>query len=568
MCGITGFTHHADRYTVKGQLNRMNSMQFHRGPDSSHIYQDDQIALGATRLSIMDLELGSQPYFNETDDLVAVFNGEIYNDSALREALLSRGHILHTSCDGELIPHLYEENGLDFVRELDGMFAIALWDRKRQVLILAGDPVGIKPLYYIEKPDGDIAFASELKALKQQTIEPFVPDLQSMIEYLKFKAIPAPHTAYQGVCKLLPGEMIICSARGIEHRFYVSGQVKEPGALQALLHESVHSTMRSDVPVGCIVSGGMDSSFVLSAMQQAAPSPVDAYSVGYPGHLADDETVFAERLAAETGSAFNRVTIAPEEVPELLSRVVWHLDEPNQDPITIPYYHLMKTVGSAYKAVLTGDGADELFGGYARYGRLVAGQADPQGYREELQVFTDEDLADLLRLELRGALEQARQAEQELRQVQSLRDAMVWELRYRLPAYHLHRVDKLAMAWGVEARVPFLRLDVVAAAQQLPDDGLRRGDVEKVMLREAIRSDLPEWLLDRKKKPFTFPIVEWLRGELSEWSREMLLSPNARIGQWLDLELVHQLLNEHAKGADRSHKIWSLLVLETFLRQV
>lgn len=548
----------------------MNSMLLHRGPDSDNTYLDDRIALGATRLSIMDVENGSQPYFNEEHNIVAVFNGEIYNDTALRDMLAAAGHVLHTTCDGELIPHLYEEFGLEFCRKIDGMFAIALWDQSAQKLLITGDSIGIKPLYYTSFQDGHLGFASELKALRAAVTEPFALDPVSMVEYLKFKSIPAPFTPYQGVYKLRPGETIVWQDGKKEHHFLTPDE--QPATdLRTALAENVRTTMRSDVPVGCIVSGGLDSSFVLSAMAEAESEPVDAYSVGYPGELEDDETIYAERITEEVGGRFTRVTSEPQEIPDLLKKVVWHLEEPNQDPITIPFYSLMKRVRDDYAVVLTGDGSDELFGGYARY-RLWDQEDSTLAlahYVEELQVFTDDELAGFLQPEHLAHLDVHREASDSLQQVASLRDAMAWELRYRLPSYHLFRVDKLSMAWGVEARVPFLRNGVAALSKELDGQDLRREGMEKYALRQAVTSYLPDWLLERKKKPFTFPIVEWLRTELYEWAHDLLMHPEAKIRTMLRTDRVRRLLEEHRAGqADHSHKIWSLLVLETFLRQV
>lgn len=570
MCGITGFTIHTDPFRTACQITRMTSQLVHRGPDSQGIFTDDFVALGARRLSIMDISNGNQPFYNEARDIVVVMNGEIYNDTELRNLLIDRGHILTSTCDTELIPHLYEEFGLDCIGMLDGMFAFALWDRKRTTLIIAGDPVGIKPLYYSVLENGHLVFASELKALRTAAVEAFAIDPVSMTEYLRFKAIPAPHTPYQNIYKLLPGEVILWSNGELERMFVEVDRSDKKDNLEQLLHESVRTTMRSDVPVGSVVSGGLDSSYVLSSMSRESTNSVQSYAVGYPGQLHDDETKYAAQITEEVGGKFTRVSIAPEEIPDLLPRVIWHLDEPNQDPITIPFYALMRTIHEQHTVVLTGDGADELFGGYARF-RHLAGSQDPQGkeeYLRELQVFSWEDLERFLLPERREQMLHERQSTQELSSISSLRDVMKWERTYRLPAYHLQRVDKISMAWGVEARVPFLRPALVQAAAALTEQELVRNDVEKYALRRAVEPVLPQWLMDRKKKPFTFPISEWMRNELREWMYETLLNPQARIRDWLCLDQVSVLLQEHVERvSDHSHKIWGLLVLETFLQQ-
>ena len=563
MCGIAGFSLNNDIQTAKKLIQQMLDLISHRGPDSSGSSVDATMALGASRLSIVDITHGDQPYTNETGEITVVFNGEIYNDSELRHLLLDSGHHLSSYCDGDIISHLYEEFGDRFVDKLDGMYAIALWDSANAKLILVNDPVGIKPLYFTVE-NMNIAFASEIKSLRvlkhQFDINPL-----AIGQYLLYKSIPSPLTPFDGVYKLCPGEMIVWQPNTpLQKKYIDSKSNKSEVDLLSSLQSAVVSTMRGDVDVGCIVSGGLDSSFIFQVAATSSIKRIPVFAVGYPGTLDDDEVKYAQRICQEFGGDFNKIIVSPHDIPTTLQDVLWHLDEPIQDPITVPFYLLMRAVKSQVSAVITGDGADEIFGGYSRLRHWDRAGSGLSGYSQELTVFSQKDLEEYFL----PSIVPNNETSVTLSRVNSLKTAMRWEMRYRLPSYHLLRVDKLSMAWGVEARVPFLRRNIVNTANALSNDELRHQGIEKYIFRQSVSSFIPQWLLDRPKKPFTFPISGWLRDELADWVNDTLFSPNALIRDWVNAQFVSSLWNEHRTMVkDNSNQLWSLLVLELFLQQ-
>lgn len=569
MCGIAGFTilEQDDPYTSVSQLHRMTGSLFHRGPNAEGLYLDERIALGSRRLSLVDISNGSQPFYNENRTVVVIYNGEIYNAPALRKMLANKGHKLYSACDGEIIPHLYEEYSTDFMSRLDGMFAIALWDTTCKRFILTVDQAGIKPLYYTQK-EKRLIFASELKALfsiggARPPIDPV-----SMLSYLKYKFIPAPCTPYTGIQKMMPGQTLVWEDnRLVADRGSIPIGHSDGGDLTELLETAIKTTTMSDKRVGCLLSGGLDSSIVAAVIANELPN-APIFGVGYPGRLEADETYFAAKLCKELGMDYCQVCVGPADVPANLDEIVWHLDEPNQDPITVPYFLLLRQVKESVSVVLTGDGSDEFFGGYQRFAVWDAeSSSNLDAYGNELFLFRLEELRQDFTDAYRDAFERLA-SEQSFPQIHSLQSCMAWERQYRLPAYHLNRVDKLSMAWGVEARVPFLRPTVTNYALRLSAHELRNQQTEKVKLKEAFRGRLPAWLLERKKQPFTFPISHWLRTELQEWSKETLLYSASPVHAFVDRTYVACLIDQHhAAQADHSHKIWSLLVMDAYLKQ-
>nr|WP_281252050.1 asparagine synthase (glutamine-hydrolyzing) [Marininema halotolerans] len=567
---MVGFHIKGDRYQSYVKLKKCTGSLVHRGPDSEGIYLDDFMALGMRRLSIRDLAFGEQPYYNERKNVVVVFNGEIYNNDRLRCWLESRGHTIDSQSDGAILPHLYEEKGERLFEELDGMFALAIWDAEKKILLLSVDSAGIKPLYYTIQSDNEFVFASEIKTIHQFDKRPFELDPSAIGSYLLFKSIPTPYTPYKKIRKLKPGEVLIYKTQDqkLVRKYFQPHVSTITDPFKEFFYEQVRTTMLSDVKVGCIASGGLDSNLVLKAMAEQMDEPVPVFTVGYPIETEDDERIYAQQMTKEVNGHFHSVLLNPLEVPEMLEEVIWHLDEPNQDPITLPYYALMREVKEHCKVVLTGDGSDEFFGGYSRFhhwDKNVGLDVTQSQYISDLLLFSDTQLKEILILQ-NNAWEPYAEPIQQLNQVRSLKGAMEWEQKFRLPSYHLNRVDKLSMAWGVEARVPFLRPSMIAQARLLSTGDLRIDGVEKVWLKDQASQFMPRWLIERKKKPFTFPMQGWMRDQWKNWIYETLFSSNSIICNFVHKNSLLSIWNMHQKGADYSHHLWSFIVLETFLQ--
>lgn len=572
MCGIAGFSTFMGSIETSIYLHKMLVSMLHRGPDSQGSYADEYVALGATRLNIVDAQNGTQPFKNETGRVVAVYNGEIYNSAFLREILQAKGHVFRSMCDGEVITHLYEEFGSSFLGYLDGMFALALWDNALQKLIVACDHSGIKPLYFMKLPHNKgIAFASEIKALKCLVSQPFDIDPVSVIEYFRYKAIPPPHTIYKEIFKLSPAEAIIWDNNGFhQYSFKINESIINSGPnLSSVLVDQIVSTTLGDVEISCTLSGGLDSSYIAKVLADNTSHPLQVYSVGYPGFMPDDESGFARRIAESLGALFCRVEVDPNEIPYMVSKIAWHLDEPHQNPVCIPFFVLMRHIGKRLRVVLTGDGADEIFAGYQRYGNWD-NTSLPQSflrYREDLILFSDGDLRCMLTNNRQEWMHVLREADNNLAQVDNLRTAMMWELKYRQPSYHLSRVDKLSMAWSVEARVPYLRPSIISAAQAFAVGELRKNGTEKFALRTAAQAYLPSWLIQRQKKTFKVPIGSWIFNQLQDFVRDELFDKQSPISDWVNTQFISNLFKDQTGSNERvNRQIWALLMFQMFLK--
>ena len=378
MCGICGIYGKSDEYLIK----RMCRVMFHRGPDDEGIYTDETISLGMRRLSIIDLTTGHQPIHNEDETLWIVFNGEIYNFQELREYLEKHGHRFYTKSDTEVIVHLYEEFGEECVHKLRGMFAFALWDKKKRKLFLVRDRLGIKPLYYTET-NGKFIFASEIKAILQHPEVKCEVNLKALDEYLTFQYIPAPNTLFEGIWKLPQGHILSYCDGEITLRQYwdvefpqVPEKVDEREAAEELLErfrESIRLRLISDVPLGVLLSGGVDSSAVVAVMSDLVGQPVKTFTVGFDAEGDYDETKYARLVAKRFETDHQEVILQPNAC-ELLPKLIWHLDEPIADQAALPTYLVCELARKSVTVVLTGEGGDELFAGYPRY--LLSSFAD------------------------------------------------------------------------------------------------------------------------------------------------------------------------------------------------
>jgi len=588
----------------------MSGRLVHRGPDDEGLFCEGPAALAARRLSIIDLAHGHQPIENEDGSAVVVQNGEIYNYRELKRELEGKGHRFATDCDTEVLVHLWEEEGERFVERLRGMFAIALWDKRRQRLLLARDPFGIKPLYY-RHVGGELSFASELKAMLEQPGFSREIDPQAVSAYLAFNSIPAPLTIFAEARKLPPGHLLTYEGEDVELRRYArpgavsdgerGGSEEELAAeLREVLDDSVRAHLVADVPVGVLLSGGVDSGGLAALASAHAGEPVRTFSIGF------EEEGFNElsraRLVAERyGTEHHELIVRPDAV-ELLPKLVEAFDEPFGDSSALPTYLVSELAAGHVKVALSGEGGDELFGGYYTYvadllarrvGRLaplarplaeaLPSRTDRVGFDYKAKRFAraaalpplerhhawKEIFSPQLRADLAGPgaatwdpVDLYRERYAETAGADPLARMQDVDLGIYLVDDLLVKTDRASMAHSLETRVPFLDPAVAEFAFSLPRRMKVRGFAKKRLLRKALEPLLPREIVHGRKQGFSIPIAAWLRGPLEPFAREVL-SPGALERQGLlEPAAVTRILDRHTAGQeDLSRQIWGLMAL-------
>jgi asparagine synthase (glutamine-hydrolysing) len=619
MCGIAGILAFDPRARVDGaRVRRMLDALKHRGPDGEGIWLDGPVGLGHRRLAIVDVRGGHQPMANKDGSVCVTFNGEIYNHAALRVPLESAGHRYRTRSDTETILHLYEEHGEPAVERLRGMFSYAVWDRARGRLMLARDPLGIKPLYLAWTRD-ELLFASEIKALLAGGVQPAL-DEQVLPQFLANRFVSGEATFFRGVTQLLPGRSLCVEARGgaARTRRYWSlprpatSSLSLPQAAEEVrdrLRDAVKSHLMSDVPLGLFLSGGLDSSALLGHMARLMPEPVRTYSVGFRERDAN-ELAYARMTAAAAGARHRELVVTPEQFFEALPKLVWHEDEPIAFPSSVPLYFMSRMASEEVKVVLTGEGADELFLGYNRY-RVALWNARLGGtYRRLTGGGPRRAMAELLqrlpaRLRHRAQRTFLAQPEEREAAVFESDDVFGAELQRQLLAepgqaiLDLHadallsyrtasgatldrlshadmetylvrllmKQDRMSMAASIESRVPYLDQALVEHAAALPERFKLSFWKTKRVLREAVRETVPAAVLRRRKMGFPVPIGSWLRGPFWPLVEDLLLGPRAMDRCLFDPRAVRRLTEEHRSGvADHAERLWLLANLEIWQR--
>jgi asparagine synthase (glutamine-hydrolysing) len=601
MCGICGMV--APGGADRDRLAAMSATLEHRGPDSDGMVVDGAAGLAARRLAIIDLESGDQPVTNEDGTVHVVQNGELYNYRALREELARRGHAFRTEGDTEVIAHLYEEQGHRFADRLRGMFAIALWDARRGRLVLARDRFGIKPLAY-RPTAGGLEFASELRALAPGEV-----DLDALAGFLAFNAVPGPRTIYRDTHKLPPGHVLVWEDGRLRLERYArprpvpaGGVRREPAEelaeeLRGRLADSVRAHLVADVPVGVFLSGGIDSSLLAALASRASPEPVRTYSIGFR-EASFDETPDARLVASRYGTRHEELVLRPDAAL-LLPALAEAFDEPFADSSALPTYLVSELASRHVKVALSGEGGDELFGGYFTYAadllapRLARLARLSRPLVERLPVSTARTSFDYrakrfvraahlpplerhhgwkeifsadARAELTGRADgcdpldalRARYAETEgAEPLARLQDV---DLGTYLVDDLLVKTDRASMAHSLEARIPFLDTAVTDLALALPSDLKVHRLRKKVLLRRAAAPLLPRELLRRRKRGFSIPAAAWLRGELAPFARDVLSAETLRRQGYFRPEPVHALIESHVAGReDLSRQLWALL---------
>jgi len=617
MCGIAGYLTNAAQPPETALLRRMSDRIVHRGPDAYGSYCAPGVALGHRRLSIIDLAGGAQPLGNEDGTIQVVFNGEIYNYLDLRKTLVAKGHRFATNSDTEVLVHQYEEVGERLPEFLNGMFAFAIWDARRQELFLARDRMGKKPLYYSSSVDGvRFCFASELKALSVLPGFSGAVNHRAIADFLQLSYVPDPETIYDGVFKLVPGHSLTVSWTGERLRKYWEPSLGRTwkGTLQDAAEEirdlagdSVERRMISDVPLGGFLSGGVDSSAVVAIMSARSSGRVKTFSIGFTDK-AFDELAHA-RVAAEQCRSEHHEQVVTPDVHDVLPMLVKHYDEPFGDVSAIPTLYLANLARKFVTVALSGDGADELFGGYERYGvalrenrlrRLfpewVRGSVFKLGaawypalyswprifrakatltylsqqfgdaYFSTMSAFRDEAVEAALSPEMCRALggysarEKFRTLFEAVSELDPLQQMQAVDMQTYLPGDILVKIDRATMAYSLEGRCPWLDYRLAELACALPASFKLRNGIGKYVFKQAMARQVPSVLIARRKMGFGVPLSKWLRTSLKALFEETVLGGG--IEEYVSVAAVRKLWEEHQSGA-RNHdrKLWNMLML-------
>jgi asparagine synthase (glutamine-hydrolysing) len=612
MCGINGVFHYAGGVADAELLERQSLAQKHRGPDDRGLWQDGPVGLAMRRLAVIDLSPGGhQPMPNEDESLWVVYNGELYGWPEIRAGLARRGHRFRGHSDTEAFLHLYEERGLEMFELLRGMFTFGLYDQKQRRLILGRDRMGIKPLYWHD--DGRrVAFASELKALMLDPTIPRDVECEAIASYLSFQYVPGPRTIWRGVRRLRPGHYLVVDERGAREAPYwelpagpaFAGSEEEAiETLREHLAEAVKLRLVADVPLGAFLSGGVDSSAVVALMAAASDRPVRTFSIGFEEE-GWNELEHARRVANHLGTDHTEHVVQPRALEDL-PRVVWALDEPFADASMLPTLYVSEMARSHVTVALSGDGGDEMYGGYDTYGwaqRYAAADRTPRALRRLAAMparalpsdnalgrklarlpltvadrhlgvtafFPPRELSGVLGTDLRAAVAgfdpwaehraihaEAARSEGEIAALLHLdaRTYMVDDV--------LVKVDRTSMQHSLEVRVPLLDHRVVEFVSRLPFGLKRRDGVSKWILRQAVKELLPAETLARRKQGFAVPLERWLGVRFDTLAREVLLDPGVRDRGWIDQGAVERLLaRTHLREKYRANRLWALVCLE------
>lgn len=615
MCGIAGiFQFDPARRPDRDLLRRMTDLLAHRGPDDAGYEVTGPVGFGHRRLSIIDVSNGGhQPMANDDGTIVIVYNGECYNYRELAAGMRARGHRFRSSSDTEVILRLYEEKGDACFSELQGMFALAIWDGRRGRLVLARDRLGIKPLYVTHDRER-LLFASEMKALLADPRTETELDRVALGDYLHLLSIPDPRSIFRGIRKLQPGHLIIADAEGVRERPYwtLSVSIDEGMSYEAAVAgfeqrfaEAVSSHMVADVPVGAFLSGGVDSSAIVALAGKVTEHPIETFSITFPGLEEFDESPYAQAVADHCGAKHHAFRLTPDLV-EALPRIAWHADEPFAISSAFALYFISKVAREHVKVVLSGDGGDEVFGGYvwrhfdfpelpkaASWGaqraagmlrrypalrsmlpgkladRLNSLASHDQRYLNAFITFHDNELHELLEPQLAAEVIESWQENAVQRCLdeapggEQLASKLYADIKTTLVSEMLTKADRMTMANGLEGRVPFLDHRLVEWAFTVPARHKIQGTNGKALVKTALESHLPRDILYRRKQGFNVPLKIWMRGELRDFVRDLLTPARLQRRGIFRPQAVEAILRRHEDGTvDASNKIFAMLMLE------
>jgi asparagine synthase (glutamine-hydrolysing) len=617
MCGICGVARRDRAPVPKNLLEKMNAVMLHRGPDGEGFHTGAGIGLAMRRLAVIDLQTGDQPISNEDGTAWIVCNGEVYNFPELRIDLEKRGHTFRTHTDVECVLHMYEEYGVDCLQHLRGMFAFAIWDDKKQTLLIARDRLGKKPLYYTVR-DNTLTFASELTCLLAVLPQKPTVDMQAVDLYLSLQYIPEPQTVYTDVFTLLPAHTLLWQQGDLRTQRYwqLNYEPKHAGSEEALVDalrqrvkEAVRIRLVSDVPLGAHLSGGIDSSILVACMAEASSGPVKTFTINFEeGEFS--EVRYARAVAERYGTDHHEFTLTYNDIPGVIETIMAHIGEPFADPSALPSFFLSKLTRQHVTVALNGDGGDEAFAGYQRYWldpwanrylhlppflirRLVpsivnllpersdrpAGRNLVGGLKRLGQLADTDARASLLRWGsyFPPALKQKlwkepywslnlHRAEMDLAAAfdsapaRSFLDRTLYtDITSYLPGDLLVKADRMAMAHSLEGRSPFLDHELMEWAGRLPEQWRVRGGKGKYILRKAFQDELPKDVQRRGKQGFGVPVGTWLRGPLSTWAEQLI---HGQLTDWFEPAVLGKLFEEHRSGhINHGKRLWALTAL-------
>lgn len=617
MCGIAGKFNLDGRPVDEALVTQMARLLAHRGPDDEGVRVSGPIGLANRRLSIIDLDTGKQPISNEDETVWVVLNGEIYNFVELRRLLEGKGHRFKTRTDTEVIVHLYEEYGTGLFDHLRGMFAFALWDERQRRLLLARDRLGEKPLFYAYVPGKTLLFASELKSLLADKDLQVGLNLAAVDQYLSLLYIPTPASIFNEVNKLPPAHYLLCTERGMSVREYWDVPLPPAGeedrvneaALKDRLREAVRIQLRSDVPVGAFLSGGIDSTTVVDVMSQSLGAGIVTCSVGF-AEEGYSELSYARMVAEQLGSLHQECVVEPPG-PEMIERLCWHFDEPFADSSAVPTWAVSELARRRAKVALSGDGGDELFGGYSRhaiemhehnireYGPWASWLAAkfagmlPKNFRGRntlLRLGVPPDRACALKFQFdsragefkagiyNGAFRAAAAQRdpfgpftrlfERARGADPVNRILYVDLKSSLADDMLVKVDRMSMAHGLEARAPFLDHRLVEMVARLPGRVKVPGPATKPLLRSVLNGRIPRGAWDRPKHGFTAPIGRWLRTGLRSYVEDILFARSGIGKELFDARGLRRFWEDHlTERKNHEHELWMLLMLEVWHRK-
>jgi len=623
MCGVCGVVDLKNSPPLReDQLDAMCKTIEHRGPDGTRTMIRDSVAFGHTRLSVIDTETGWQPIANEDDSIFVILNGEIYNFQSLRKELSDKGHVFRTNSDTEVVVHLYEDEGLDFVERLDGMFALAIWDEPNNKLVIARDRIGKKPLYYSEN-GGRFSFASEMKALTSSGVEREVDPL-ALASYLTYGYVPEPLVIFKGISKLPPAHLLVFDESGTKVQRYWELNSKADSSItvedavaetRRLTDEAVSSRLVSDVPLGFFLSGGLDSSVVVGAAAQASSSKLRTFSIGFEEE-SFSELEYARTIANRFDTEHEEFVVTSDLVGDLES-IIRFADEPFADSSMVPMYYLSRQTRQHVTVALSGDGGDEVFGGYDRYiglqlaekyhkvpGFVRKGMIGPlaglipeslgkssnlrrikrltypatdtteQWYMGWMQQFRTDSHIKVFTPSFTSAIageggwnDHMSAAFAEAASSSSTKSAQWVDATTYLPGDLMVKADRMSMAHGLEVRSPLLDHHLMEFASTIPGEYSISGRSGKQILKRAYADLIPSEILNRKKAGFTVPVGEWINGALRDLTRELLLCPGAEVQKVIRPEFIKMMIDEHA-ARKQSHavRLWNLICLETWTK--
>ncbi|GCE25384.1 asparagine synthetase B [Dictyobacter alpinus] len=617
MCGICGVYNARSGEPVSPQLiDTMTRLIAHRGPDDSGAHLDGPLGLGFARLSIIDLSGGHQPMCNETGDIWIVFNGEIWNYKELRKDLQEKGHIFETNSDTETIVHAYEEYGVDCVARLHGMFGFAIWDGPRQRLLLARDKAGKKPLYYTQL-NGSVIFGSEIKAILGHPQVKREVDVQAMADFLSVRYVPAPATLFKNISKVKPGHWLLFENGSMREECYWDFNFKQtekhsiPEYIQGIkqhVHRAVEERMMADVPVGAMLSGGVDSSIISGIMSTLTSHKVKTFSVGFD-HPEYSELPYARMVADHFGTDHHELVVSSSDLTQYWPLLTWHRDEPVSEPSDLGVYLVSKLARQHVKVVLSGEGADELFAGYpkyvvdwlARYYHILPpvvrnqaiqpmlerlpysmrklktaarniSQPAPQRWMNWFGIFNGALKEQLLTSETKATinLDASREFQHWLDnnpQPDNLSSMLYLDTKIWLPDNLLMKGDKMTMAASLESRIPMLDYKLIEYAASIPSNAKIKNLKTKYLLKQAFADFLPETILTRKKMGFNVPTGEWFRHGQRDLISKLLLSDRIRSRGYFNDAYIAQMVQDHLDGkTNYQAQIFTLASLELWFR--